>query len=93
MVERTLLSIDFGNVFILIPLNISDIELKKDLNTDESENFNTSVWIYLVSEREYKEFTVIRVNFNIVKGDNEEHLYNENDFYLEFNNTGHYNII
>jgi len=38
-----LLSIDFGSVFISISLNISDIELKEDLDIDESKNFNTNV--------------------------------------------------
>ena len=44
-------------------------------------------------EREYKEFTVIKVNLNTVRGDGEEYSYNENDFYFEFNNVGYYNII
>ncbi len=43
MVEQISLSIDFGNVFILIFLNILDIELKKDLDTNESKNFNVGV--------------------------------------------------
>ncbi len=44
-------------------------------------------------EGEYKEFIVIRINLNIVKNDGEEYFYNENDFYLEFNNVGYNNII
>ncbi len=47
----------------------------------------------MVSKREYKEFTIIKVNFNIIRKDNEEYLYNENDFYFEFNTVGHYSII
>ncbi len=35
--------IDFGNVFILIPLNISNIELKEDSNIDELKEFNVGV--------------------------------------------------
>ncbi len=43
MIERILLFIDFKNAFILISLNISDIELEKDLNIDESKNFNIDI--------------------------------------------------
>ncbi len=67
--------------------------MKEDLDINKSENFNIDIWIYLASEEEYKEFTVIRVNFNIVKRDNEEYSYNENNFYFEFNNAGYNNII
>jgi len=35
--------IDFGNVFISTPLNISDIEPEEDLDTDKSEEFNTDI--------------------------------------------------
>ena len=35
--------IDFGNVFILISLNISDIELKEDSDTNELEKLNIGV--------------------------------------------------
>ncbi len=44
-------------------------------------------------KEEYEKFTVIRVNFNIVKRDNKEHFYNEDDLYLESNNVRYYNII
>ncbi len=44
-------------------------------------------------EKKYKEFTVIGVNFNIIKNDGEEHLYDKDDLYLEFNNVGYNNII
>ena len=44
-------------------------------------------------EREYKEFTIIRINFNITKRNDEEHSYNENDLDFEFNNVGYNNII
>ncbi len=43
IIERMLFLIDFGNVFILIPLNILNIEQKEDLDTDESENFNVDI--------------------------------------------------
>ncbi len=49
--------------------------------------------MYLISEREYKKFTVIRVNLSIVRGDNEEHPYDEDNLYLELNNIGYDNII
>ena len=35
--------IDFGNAFISIPLNISDIEPKEDSDTNELEEFNTDI--------------------------------------------------
>ena len=44
-------------------------------------------------KKKHKEFTVIKVNLNTIKKDDEEHLYNKDDFYLEFNNVGHHNII
>ena len=43
MIEQMLFFIDFGNAFISISLNVLNIELKEDLNTDELENFNASV--------------------------------------------------
>ena len=86
-------SINFGNVFITISLNILDIEAKENLDIDKSENFNVNVQIYLVFEREYKEFTVIKVNLNIIKNDSKKHLYNKDDPYLEPNNVGYNNII
>jgi len=43
MIKRTILFIDFGNVFILILLNTLDIKLEKDSDIDESENFNINV--------------------------------------------------
>ncbi len=93
MIERILLSFDFGNIFISIPLNASNIEAEKDLDIDESKNFNISIWIYLAFKKEYKEFTIIRVNLNTIKNDGEEHPYNENDLYLEPNNAGYNGII
>ncbi len=84
---------DFKNVFISIPLNISDIEIGKDSNIDESKNFNANVQIYLVFEKEYKEFIIIRVNLNIVRNDSKEYLYKENNLYFEFNNAGYNDII
>ncbi len=44
-------------------------------------------------KREYKEFTVIKINLNTVKKDNEEYPYNENNLYLKLNNIGYHNII
>jgi len=41
--EQITFPIDFGNVFISIPLNISDIELKEDLDIDKSKNFNIDI--------------------------------------------------
>ena len=49
--------------------------------------------MYLAFERKYKEFIIIRVNLNITKNNDEKHLYNKDDFYLEFNNAGYNNII
>jgi len=44
MIERMLFFFNFGNTFILIFLNIFDIELEKeDLDTDKSENFNVDI--------------------------------------------------
>jgi len=37
------LLIDFGNAFISILLNILDIELEENSDTDELENFNTGI--------------------------------------------------
>jgi len=49
--------------------------------------------MYLMFEKEYKEFIIIKVNLNIVKRDGEEYLYNEDDSYLKLNNIRYYNII
>ncbi len=46
--------IDFGNIFISVSLNASDIEPEEDSDIDESEEFNTDVWIDLISEGEYE---------------------------------------
>ncbi len=43
MVKRILLPFNFENIFISIPLNISNIETKKKSNINESENFNTNI--------------------------------------------------
>ncbi len=44
MTERILLSINFENTFILISLNISDIEPEEeDSDIDELENFNIDI--------------------------------------------------
>ncbi len=44
-------------------------------------------------ERGYEEFIIIKVNFNIVREDDEKCLYNEDDFYFKSNNVGYYSII
>ncbi len=44
-------------------------------------------------KEKYKEFIIIKINFNIVKNDNEEYLYDEDDLYFKFNNIGYNNII
>ncbi len=49
--------------------------------------------MYLAFEREYKEFIIIKVNFNIIKNNNEEYPYNKDDLYLKPNNTGYDDII
>ena len=49
--------------------------------------------MYLAPEGEYKEFTVIKVNFNIIRRDGKEYLYKENDLYFEFNNVRYNDII
>ncbi len=88
-----LLPLDFENAFISISLDTSDIEAEEDSNTDELKNFNANIQIHLAFEKEYEEFTVIKVNFNTVKNDSEKHLYNKDDLYLEPNNAGYNNII
>ena len=93
MAKRISLFLDFGNVFISIFLNISNIEVEKNSNINESENFNIDIQTYLTPKRKYEEFIVIKVNFNTIKNNNKEHLYNKNDFYFEFNNVKHNNII
>ncbi len=85
--------IDFGNIFILISLNILDIELKEDLDINESKEYNINIQIYLISEREYKEFIMINVNLNTMKNNGEEYPYDENNLYFESNNVGYHNII
>jgi len=49
--------------------------------------------MHLTFEREYKEFTVIKVNFNTIKENNEKHPYNKDDLYLEPNNVKYNSII
>jgi len=38
-----LLSFDFKSIFISILLNVFDIEVKEELDINESENFNVSI--------------------------------------------------
>ena len=44
-------------------------------------------------KREYKEFTVIKVNLNITRKNDKEYPYNEDNLYFEFNNVGYNSII
>jgi len=37
------LPFDFGNAFVLIPLDISDIETEEESNIDKSKNFNINI--------------------------------------------------
>ncbi len=41
--ERILSPINFENAFILVPLNVSDIELKEDSDINKLEEFNTDI--------------------------------------------------
>jgi len=43
MVERIPFPINFENVFIITPLNISNIELKKDSDIDKLKIFNANI--------------------------------------------------
>ncbi len=43
MIERISSFFDFGNIFTLLPLNILDIELKEDLDINESKDFNIDI--------------------------------------------------
>ncbi len=49
--------------------------------------------MYLTFKREYKEFTIIKVNFNVIGKNGEKRLYNEDDFYFEPNNVEYNNIM
>ncbi len=93
MVEQISFPINFGNTFVSISLDILNIEIEEDLDIDRLENFNVDIQIYLTFEEKYKEFTVIKVNLNIARKDDEKHPYNENDLYFEFNNVGYNDII
>ncbi len=44
-------------------------------------------------KKEYEEFTIIKVNLNIIKNNNEEYFYNKNDLYFKPNNIRYNNII
>ncbi len=88
-----LLFINFGNVFISISLDIFNIEVEEDSDIDESENFNVGIQIHLAFEGKYEEFIVIRVNLSIIKGNEKEHLYKEDDLYFKFNNVRYNSII
>ncbi len=80
MVEQISFSINFGNIFASIPLNILDIETEKNSDIDESENFNANIQIYLALEKEYEEFIIIGINLNIIKRNSKKHPYNKNNF-------------
>ncbi len=60
---------------------------------NELKNFNIDIQIYLTFERKYEEFIIIETNLNIIRNNNEEYSYNEDDLYLESNNIGYNNII
>ena len=85
--------INFENMFILIFLNILNIEVEEDSDINELENFNIGIQIHLASKEEYEEFTIIRINFNIIRENDKEYPCNEDDFYFEFNNIGYNRII
>ena len=91
--KRISFPFNFGDIFVLIPLNISDIEAEEDSDTNESENFNINIQIYLTFKREYEEFIIIRVNLNTVNNNGEKHLYNKDNLYLKFNNVKYNGII
>ncbi len=47
----------------------------------------------MVFEGKHKEFIIIKVNLNIIRKDDEQYPYNEDNFYFEFNNIGYNNIV
>ncbi len=49
--------------------------------------------MYLAPEGKYKEFTVIRVYFNIIRNNGKKYLYNEDNLYFKSNNIEYNNII
>ncbi len=93
MIKQILFLINFGNIFVSISLDILDIEVEEDLDINKSENFNIDVQMYLVFKREYKEFIIIEINFNIIRKDNKKHFYNKDNLYFKFNNIRYNNII
>ncbi len=50
-------------------------------------------WLREMIVNHVKEFTVIKINLNTVKKNDEEHSYNKDNLYLELNNIGYYSII
>ena len=44
-------------------------------------------------KEEYEEFIVIGVNLSTARNNGEKYLYDEDDLYLELNNTGYNSII
>ncbi len=93
MIKRISFPFDFKNVFISILLDTSDIKAEGNLDINRSKNFNINIQIYLTFEKEYEEFIIIRINFNIVKNNGEKYLYNKDDLYLKSNNVGYNDII
>ncbi len=49
--------------------------------------------MYLISKKKHKEFTIIKINLNIVRNDDKEYSYNKDDLYFKSNNTGYNDII
>ena len=43
IIKRMLFPFNFENIFASISLDILDIEVEKDSDTDESKNFNTDI--------------------------------------------------
>ncbi len=71
---------NFGNIFVIISLNILNIELIEDLNKDKLKNFNIRIQIYLMFKREYKEFIIIKINLNIIKRNNKNFFIKKTTF-------------
>ncbi len=93
IIKKMLSLIDFGNAFTSVSLNVSNIEPEENSDIDKSEEFNIDIQIYLAFKKKYKEFIIMDINLNITRNDNEEHLYKEDDPYLELNNVEYHNII
>ncbi len=49
--------------------------------------------MHLTSKKKHKEFTIIKVNLNIIKNNGEEYSYDKDNLYLKSNNIGYDDII